>query len=537
MMAITEGTDITAMASHARARHQPENRLRSNNELFGRTVALVLLVIYTTPVVAGRLDVTPRIRLGAIYTDNVGLESSNEEDDVAAEITPGVSIRADGNRLDGSLDYRMENYIFYENNNANNTAHQLDAVGSAELSENLLFFDASSQIGQSIIDANQTISINNFNTGGNRTDFYSYTLSPYIQNHFGGYANGTLRYTYSQLNYDEGASDSTRNAVDARLVSGHRFREISWFANYRYDHYDYDGNSPQGDTDTFNNANGEARHRMTQDFSLVAQGGWADNDLRTRRDSDNGTYWAVGGFWQSSRFWSFEALAGKNLKTVTAGLFPTVRTSLRVNYRDSDVGLNAGKRWTVDFSHRTRRTAWNAGYFEDTTTEQQRQQESITTFFGVDPITGEVNSDPQPGDVVVPVQTEISSLSDEVEERKRASGTFGLNTGKSGIRATVFHLNREGLDSGVEEETRGIAASLNRRFAPRSNAILTGSFRRITGNARNDTDFWYIDASMVRQISRRVNGSLSYRFTRQDSDDDQDDYDENHVIARVTAAF
>ena len=67
----------------------------------------------------------------------------------------------------------------------------------------------------------------------------------------------------------------------------------------------------------------------------------------------------------------------------------------------------------------------------------------------------EVNSDPQPGDVVVPVQTEISSLSDEVEERKRAYGTFAMNTGRSGLRVTIFNENREGLDSGVEEETRG----------------------------------------------------------------------------------
>jgi uncharacterized protein (PEP-CTERM system associated) len=78
---------------------------------------------------------------------------------------------------------------------------------------------------------------------------------------------------------------------------------------------------------------------------------------------------------------------------------------------------------------------------------------------------------------------------------------------------------------------------VNRRLAPRTNTILTSSFRRITGDTREDTDFWYIDASVVRQIARGINGSLSYRFTRQDSNDDQQDYDENHVIARVTAAF
>ncbi len=534
-MVLTESTGITAMASsHARARHQPENRLSSNNELYGRTAALVLLMIYTTPITAGDWDITPRIRAGAIYTDNLRLEPSNEEDDVAAEITPGISIRADGNRLGASLDYQMENYIFYENSNANRTTHQLDATADAELTKNFLFLDASSAIGQSIIDADETISLSNFNTGRNRTDFYSYTLSPRMQNNFGGYTNGILRYTYSQLYYDEGASDSTSNAVDASLVSGRRFKQVSWFANYSYNNLAYDDTSRQDST--FENADGEIRHGLSKDLSLVAQGGSSNNDYRT--NNDNGTYWAVGGSWQSSRFWSLEALTGMKLTTATVGLYPTVRTSLVVNYRDRDVGLNSGKRWTVKFNHRTRRTAWNASYSENTTTDQQRQrQDTINTFFGVDPITGEVNPDPQPGDVLVPVQTEVSSLSDEVEERKRASGTFGMDTGRSGLRVTIYHENRDQLESGREEKTRGVRGSWNRRLASRTNSILNGSFQRLTGDDRDDRDFWYINASLIRRISRKLTGSLDYRFTRQDSDNDQNDYDENQVIARLTATF
>ena len=535
-MAIMVGTGRTAMASsRARARHQPENMLSSSNELYGRTVALVLLVIYTTPIAAGDWDITPRVRVGAIYTDNLRLDPSNEEDDAAAEVTPGVSIRADGNRLDASLDYQMENYVFYENSNANNTAHQLNATAAAELTKNILFLDASSSIGQAIIDTDERISVNNFNTNANRTDFYTYTLSPYIQNHFGGYTNGILRYTHSQLDYDEGATDSTRNGVDASLVSGRRFKQVAWFANYSYNDIDYDDTSRQNDK--FENADGEIRHGLSKDFSLVAQGGWSNDDLASSRDVETGTYWAVGGFWQSSRFWSLEALTGKNLTTATVGLYPTVRTSLLVNYRDRDVGLNPGERWTVDFNHYTRRTTWNASYFEDTTTEQQRRQETINTFFGIDPITGEVNPDPQPGDVIVPVQSEIFSLSDEVEERKRASGTFAMDTGRSGVRVTVFHENRDGLDSGIDEKSRGVRGSWNRRLAPRTNSILSGFFQRITGDSRDDRDFWYINASLVRRISRKLTGTAEYRFTRQDSDNDQNDYDENHVIARLTATF
>ena len=533
---MAEGTGMTAMANcHSRTRYQPDDMLSSNSELCGQTIALVLLVIYSVPAAAGDLDVTPRIRLGAIYTDNLRLEPSNEEDDVAAEVTPGISVRADGNRLDASLDYQMENYVFAENSDANNTAHQLNATAAAELSKDLLFLDARSAVGQAIINADEPISLNNFSTGGNRTDFYSYELSPYLQNHFGGYTDGTLRYTYSQLFYDQGASDSTRNGVDARLASGRRFKQVSWFGNYSYNEFDYDDSSRQ--SDRFEDANGEIRHRTTQDFSLVAQGGWVNDDVQSSRDSNNGSYWAVGGFWQPSRFWSLEALTGYNLTTASVGLYPTVRTSLLVNYRDSDIGLNAGKRWTVRFNHYTRRTVWGAGYFEDTTTEQQRRRETTTAFLNVDPITGEVNPDPQPGDVVVPVETEILSISDEVEERKRAFGNFGINTGRSGVRASIFHEERDRLESNTQEKTKGVTAAFNRRVAPRTNSILSGSFQRITGDTTTDKDFWYIDASLIRKIGRRTSGSVAYRFTRQDSDNDRDDYDENHIIGRLTTTF
>lgn len=535
-MVITEAMGIMALAhSHVFVRRRPGNILSSNRRLYRRTAALVLFVIYTKSAAAGDLDISPRITIGAIYTDNLRLEPSNEEADVAAEITPGISVRADGNRLDASLDYQMENYVFYDNSNANNTAHQLDAVAAAELTKNFLFLDARSSVGQAIIDADERISLNNFNTTGNQTDFYTYTLSPHIQNHFGGYADSSLRYTYSRLEYDEGASDSTINGVDARLVSGRNFKQIAWFANYIYDSIDYDDSSRQNDR--FENANGEIRHGVSKDFTLIGQAGWSNDDLESSRDFETGTYWAVGGFWQSSRFWSLEALAGNNLKTATVGLYPTVRTSLRVNYRDREVGLNPGERWTVAFNHYTRRTTWNARYFEDTTTELQRRQETSNTFLGVDPITGEVNPDPQPGDLIVPVETEISSLTDEVEERKRASGTFGMNTGRSGLRATIFHETRDRLASGTEEKTQGVTGAWNRRLAPRTNTILSGSFQRITGDNQDDRDFWYIDAAIIRRISRTLSGSLEYRFTREDSDNDENDYDENHVIVRMTATL
>jgi uncharacterized protein (PEP-CTERM system associated) len=429
----------------------------------------------------------------------------------------------------------MQNTFFLRNSDGDGTFHQLNALGTAELRKNFFFMDASSTMGQAVINADDTASTGNLNNAGNRTDFYTYSLSPYILPHFGNVANGSLRYTYSSVNYDEGASDAEQYRVDAGLTSGRFWGPLSWSGEYHNDELRRDSRS---DT-TFEGASGNARYLINNRFSLVAQGGYQDNDFQSSEDIDNGSYWAVGVFWQPSRFYSLEALTGNNLTTVTASLYPTQRTALVVNYTDREVGTNTGEVWTGSFQHSTRRTNWNASYLEETTTQQEQQIQDGFLFLSIDPVTGEINTDPQPGDLTVIVPTgPIVSLTDETIERKRASGSVGLRTGKSGLRFTVFNEKRKFLSSLTEEETKGFSGSWNRRLAPRTNSILTGSWQRITNDDNNtERDFWYIQTQLSRQIRPRLNGSVLYRFSKEEPDNNRDGYEENRIEARLTAYF
>jgi uncharacterized protein (PEP-CTERM system associated) len=547
MVVTTEGTDITAMASHGFKSRQSDNQLYRKDGFCRQPLILALFLFQTVPAAAGEWEVIPRVSVAEIFTDNIDLEPENEQSALITELTPGISIRGRGGRFEGALDYQIQNFISGEFSDSVKTAQQLIANSTTELRDNLLFFDAGGRIGQSIINADDTISLSNYNNDRNRTDTYSYTLSPYLTPHFSNFADGTLRYSYSEVFYSDeasldstgaGARDSTVTAVDARLVSGRFFRDLSWVA-----HYDNRNVSrEESSDDTFEEADAEARYRITRAFSLVAQGGWTNNDFQSNRRVENGTYWGVGGFWQPSRFYSIEALAGNNLKTATLGLYPTVRTALEITYRDRDVGLNAGKQWTGSLTHRTRRTRWRAGYTEDTTTTQQQALQASQGFLPIDPVTGDVNPNPQPGDVVVLVPLPpIVTLTDEVIERKRAFGSVGVNTGKTGLRVSVFDQRQDYQSSNRQQTTRGISGSWDWRLAPRTNWILTGSWQRIENNGASanirGSDFWYIQPQLRRQIRRNLEGSLTYRFVRQDSDDDQQDYDENSIIARLTAYF
>jgi uncharacterized protein (PEP-CTERM system associated) len=498
----------------------------------------VLGAILLSPLAAkaGDWNITPRISLAGIYSDNVDLEPDNEQTSYITEVSPGISVRGIAGRFQANIDYQMENFFSSQNNYSPNTNHQLVAGTTTELAKDLFFLDANARAGQTILDNSRTLSQDNYTDNRNRTDFITYTLSPYITPHFGTFADASLRYSYDDVLYRKGdASDSTTHRVGASINNGRWFSLLTWAGNYNYRKESRSGSASDVE---YEEANGNARFRLTRYFSLVGEAGRTNDFFATNEGVDNGSYWSVGGFWQHSRYWSLEAQKGHNQKTATLGLFPTRRTELVINYRDRDVGRNPGEVWTGRFSHYTRRSSWSATYIEDTTTSQQRRLEEQGGFLLVDPVTGEPNPDPQPGDVVVNVPLgPTSTLTDEVEERKRGEGTVGFNTGKSGLRATIFYEQTRFLESLQEEETRGISGSWNWRFAPATSSILTGSWRRNTGNDRDDNDYWYVQALVQRQITTDLTGSLSYRHQREVSDDDDNDYEENSVIARLTATF
>ena len=134
-------------------------------------MALCGLLLCATHVEAGDWDITPRISVAEVYSDNINLDDNDKEYDLVTEITPGVSIHGEGARLRADFDYQMQNTFFLRNSDGDGTFHQLNANGTAELARNFFFVDASSAMGQALINADDTASTGNLNNAGNRTDF------------------------------------------------------------------------------------------------------------------------------------------------------------------------------------------------------------------------------------------------------------------------------------------------------------------------------------------------------------------------------
>lgn len=521
-----------------------------------KKIALIVLIAgISPPVGAADWTVTPSLTVKETYTDNITLAPPGQEsEDFVTEIDPAISVKGEGRRLKLNFNYRMQNLIYAEDSNRNNTHHQLSADANAELVKDFFFLDARSTVTQQLISNTGTIARDNISSTSNRTDVVTYQLSPYLRHRFGGYVNAQARYTYDKVEVDQGASDGETHGVDVSLSSGARFTRLGWSLGYRNQQSDRKAAS---DTD-YESANGEIRYAVTHKFDVLAQAGYENNDFDNTLDTQDGSYSSAGFDWHPSRRLSLQMVYGDRNESATLTLRPTTRTDFTTTYRDRDVGLNSGGSWSAALNHRTRRSTWRASYVEDTTTSQQLLLAAVPGSYVCPPnAVGTGNGAvlfnraactffpewEQPvgnlNDWLFQQQyAYLPWLTDEIFVRKRFEASVGLNTGKSSLNAGLFSEQREFQLAGDDEQSYGGNASWHWKFAPRTSSTLNGSWQRTDiRTSTQEDELWDVGLSITRQIRRKLDGSIEYRHMERDSNTVGGDYRENRLSVLVKMTF
>jgi len=482
---------------------------------------------------AGDWTVKPRLTLAESYLDNVTLAPSGKEQwDMITEVNPGVEIDGRGARVRGHLNYQLQNLVSLRNSDRNNTYQQLSATGDAELTKNWFYLDAKSSIRQSIISATAPISADNLHTTNNRTNVYTYTLSPYMRHNFGGWVNSLLRYTHQGVNYATGAADANINAVQARLSGGRRFSRLGWSLDYQKKNV----NRTNAFDARYESSTANVRYRLTDTVSLLGQAGYENNKYRSSRNIQNGSYWGAGLGWTPSRHFSAQALKGDRFETASVTVSPSPRTSMTATYRKRGVGLNPGVVWSGTARLATRNTSWQAKYLESTTTVQQLSATRLLLVGCIDALGQPVPYGSPDAVVCRGVPIDLLSLTNEEIVRKRGSLTAGFKTAKSGFRVTLFDERREYQLSNVTERTKGARTSWNWRFSGRTRSLMSLNWQR-THFLNRQGDYWVFREALIRRISPKLTSALEYQHTTRTTDQIGGDYDSNRVTARVTMYF
>ena len=479
------------------------------------------------PAQAVEWRIEPSVGASVIYSDNANQSENDPQDQISLTVSPGVIVRSEGSRrVLATLQYRMDGVARFGEDNSNDLYHNLNASGKAELVEDFLFVDADARISQELISllgspADSAVNADNRATTG------SYSISPYIKQRFGTFADAQARYTLSGALFENDvASDLLGNELVASINSGSRFNTLNWGLNYSFRDVSDRNGGVAGDTSyTYERADLVLGYALTRKFRLIGNVGneWIEYDsaLAAANNRDD-SLWSAGFAWSPSRRTSIEATMGQRF---------------------------FGDTYSLSASYRARESVWTASYVEDVNDISQTTLNEGTAYVWLCDgkfITTAFAIEPSPGCTLVSTTDAlIPSLSDGlyVSKTLRAGVNWGIS--KVSYSVNVFDITRIYLlQDDAEDRSQGISAGLSYRLSPLTNlhsnvywtrnqdpAILSG-----IGIDRED-DLYSFIVGVNHRFGRDLTGALTYRYYRRDSNDLTAEYTENNIMASVNMRF
>jgi uncharacterized protein (PEP-CTERM system associated) len=276
--------------------------------------------------------VVPTLELRQTFTDNADLDPNGGSADSITEINPTILVSGRGARVSGSLFYSLNGVVYARDSDRSALVNTLNAFGTAEAVEGIVFVDAFANLSQQVISPFGQLPPNPSLPSRNSTQVFNYGISPYAEGTLGGEVDYLVRLSYAgSKNGDVNAAEYTDLSGLARLEGGTRWQRLRWAltALGRSDEY----------TDARRTVNYGAAasliYAVTPYFSLRGNAGVEYQDYATA-DTQRSTVYGAGFEWQ-----------------------PTDRTLVAANVENRFFG-NA---WRLRLQHRTPRTVWT---FNDT---------------------------------------------------------------------------------------------------------------------------------------------------------------------------
>lgn len=495
----------------------------------------MLLPLVACSAGAAKWDITPSISAEERYTDNVGLApDASKRGEWITKITPGISVAANGAQLRFNAIYDPD-VVYYARGQYDTQVYQRgNAVGTAELAKKLLFLDFGAKADQYNASLQAPQAANNANATGNLATVSSYYASPYLRQDFGSNVQGEARFTGSVVNSDDRTqlANSVADRVDLRLNSGAAYKLFTWNVDYfrENDVYEDEQNNILSQVIKAN-----AKRLITSTVGLIAQVGY--DRYRVGPETLEGTAWNAGFDWTPSPRTRFAVTAGRRF------------------YGDD---------YSLDLSHRTRRTTWSAVYSQNITTTRAE-------FFAPDPTrtAGYLNtlfssqySDPVAREKAVQdfiartslppgLVAQTNFFTSELILVKRWQASVGVLGARNVVLAYLYRETREALTVGAQSTATagdfalgdtvtqtGVSSQWNWRMTARNSWNMSAGYNRNEFSGANRVDnVKYVGMGLSRQIEPKLVGALNYRRQQSDSNALVGNYTENAVFATIQKRF
>ncbi len=506
-------------------------------------LAAPILFVLSSHVGAAKWEVVPKLVVGETYTDNVFLvPEASKQSDWVTQVLPGITVTGRGANLQFDAEYNPEILYFAQSGYDEQVFQRGRATGVAELANERFFADFGATVDQYDASIQSPITTSNVNPTGNRSTVGTYYLSPYYREDFGSKFNVEARFTESIVRSDEPSSfstassttssslsNSTSERIDLRLQSGPAYKRTIWGVEYNKESIDYK-NAPETSIELIS---ANARRLVSPTVGLLARIGHESYESGEVASDTEGPSWSMGFDWTPSRRTRFTATAGHRF------------------YGDD---------YLMEFSHRTRVTAWTVGYTENVTTNRTEFFVGSTTSATgyIDTLFTSQYADPEAREHAVAdfvastgmPSTPTNFFSNKLLLVKKWEASAGILGIRNILIANVFTESSESLDNNLAiSGTDDFAASSsinqaggsvlwNSRITSRVawNLNLAYSRNEFPDTGRAD-DLVYVGMGLTRQLQPRLWGSLNYRRQQRDSNVAEGEYTENALIATIQKRF
>lgn len=464
------------------------------------------------------------IRASTVLTDNVNQSATNPENALILSVTPDFTLRSEGShRVQATLQYGLTGVARFGEEDSTGAYHRLNAVGKAELLEDFLFIDGSARVSQELISLLGSPADAEINDS-NRATVSAYTISPYIQQRIGTFANAQARYTHSGTIFENGvASNAVSNAFSALLNSGSRFSDLSWGLDYSIREVN---NRDKGvGNSTFERLTASLGYILSRKFRVFGSVGQEWNDFLSATKND-GSSWSVGAGWAPTRRTSLEASVGERF---------------------------FGNTYSAKARHRTRTSNWDLSYVEDVSDISQFMGTAGTLYDYQCLVDGEKQIFEDWPFSFPPAATNCESFNTKpgllfdlrngvfVSKTLRAGVSWGK--GKLNYSLGAFDTRRDYLVLDSEDRSRGVIGAVNYRYAPKTNVTGSVGLTRnevpaaLSGTIDREDDLLTLSLGINHQFATDLSGALTLRHIQRDSNVADVDYEENRLMASVNMRF
>ncbi len=307
--------------------------------------ALLCLVLWAKPVAA--VEFEPAVAIGVTYTDNVFLETEDEQDETIFRVEPGFSLSHENERLTLNADYLLQAF-YYEKLEEDQIFHQYNAsLRAAAVPENL-FFEVGGSRSQSIVDPGLFIPQNNLPITANRIDRDSYFVGSDFIYPIGQSvaAQGSYRYNWILFDDPEDTLAVTPFTLDSddqsasfsidnyRLGSG-----LTWALRYNWQRSEYEEEFPPFE---YQIATAELGVWVSGNMRVFVTGGQESAWDQPLDPTLEYTLWEAGLAYESGERLSFEFAAGER----TFG--NSFRGNFQLTFRRGSMALSYQQSPTTD---------------------------------------------------------------------------------------------------------------------------------------------------------------------------------------------